>query len=297
MKILAASTDPEFATKIRMPSCTIDLAETGESVLQLFETNTYQGFVTDASLHDVDVWGIVRLLRSGKWCNADLPIIIVDDRSSEMPALLAANYLVKIVTMIDRIDLEKHFLDDSIIKPSILVIEDDTDAANAAFHALKKDYEIDLTESGKAGIEAFKAKRHDLVLLDLMLPDQLGIHVLKAIHKISPKQAIIISTARTELEMRKELILSGASEFLAKPYGLDTLRKTCRIVFTQVLLGHEIGIRESVLTLVANRLCLVKEFMDQENHEEAYLELQSLMATMPERMPTDEALFKSGVFG
>jgi hypothetical protein len=43
VKILAASTDPEFATKIRMPLCTIDLAETGESVLQLFEANTYQG--------------------------------------------------------------------------------------------------------------------------------------------------------------------------------------------------------------------------------------------------------------
>lgn len=289
MKILAASIDPEFVTKIKTSPASVEIVETGENLLELLTNDDYAGLITDASIHDVDVWQLVRLIRSGRWCDMGLPIIIIDDRSEKISSLLAANYDVKIMPLAEVCDLHEE-LKKTNAKPSILVIEDDRDAANGAYHALKNDYQVDLAVNGKEGLEFFKKKRHNLVLLDLMLPDLFGEVILKKIHKINPRQAVIISTARTESNMHKKLMFSGASEYLTKPYGLEELRKSCRIVYTQSMLNQEIDIREKTIDDIASKISLIDDFMGQEKHEEARHALGLLLSIMPERLPGDDLL-------
>lgn len=290
MKILVASTEPGFNQIFKDIKCDGDLVETGEEVLQFLESQCYEGFVTDATLHDIDVWGLIRLIRSGKWCDPDIPIVLVDDNCEYLSRMLAVDYSVRIQKADDELSLLFRFEETQFIKPTVLIIEDDLVASQAASLALKKDYVSELAATGKAGIDKFIELRHDLVLLDLMLPDKSGIDVLKEILEISPKQAVIISSARTETEMHKALIMQGACEFLAKPYGPEQLRKSCRIVLAQTLLNCEIDVRETALNQIANKLYVINNFMENEAYTEAHRVIKSMLAMIPNRVSDEETI-------
>jgi DNA-binding response OmpR family regulator len=291
MKILAASAEPGFDQFFNKVDCESDLVETGEEVFQLLETQCYEGFVTDATLHDIDVWGLIRLIRSGKWCDPDIPIVLVDDDCEYLSSLLAVDYSVSIQKADDELNLLFQFKEIPFIKPTVLIIEDDMIATKAASLALKKDYVVELASTGKVGIEKFIERRHDLILLDLMLPDKSGINVLKEILEISPKQAVIISSARTETEMRKTLIMQGACEFLGKPYGPEQLRKACRIVHTQTLLNCEIDVRETALNHIADKLSVINNYMENEAYTEAHRVIKSMLAMIPNKVSDEETIY------
>jgi CheY-like chemotaxis protein len=55
-------------------------------------------------------------------------------------------------------------------KNRLLIIDDDEDAAFIACHSLKDEYEVDMAYDGLTGYKLWGNKRHELVLLDLMLP-------------------------------------------------------------------------------------------------------------------------------
>lgn len=290
MKILAASTEPGFDQIFDHVDCDSDLVETGEEALKFLETQCYKGFVTDATLHDIDVWGLIRLIRSGKWCDPDIPIVLVDDNCEYLSRMLAVDYSVRIQKADDELSLLFQFKETQFINPTVLIIEDDLVAAQAASLALKKDYVVELAATGKAGIDKFFELRHDLVLLDLMLPDKSGIDVLKEILEISPKQAVIISSARTETEMRKTLIMQGACEFLAKPYGPEQLRKACRIVLAQTLLNCEIDVRETALNHIADKLSVINNYMENEAYTKAHRVIKSMLAMIPNKVSDEETI-------
>ena len=61
---------------------------------------------------------------------------------------------------------------------------------------------------------AWRARRHELILLDLMLPGMSGADLLPLRLKDRPDQPVIVLTAYDALERHQELMLSGATEFL-----------------------------------------------------------------------------------
>lgn len=108
----------------------------------------------------------------------------------------------------------------------IYIVEDDKNISEIESFALKNSgHTVEAFDSGKAFYKKMTEKIPDLILLDIMLPDEDGLEILKKIRKIPETRRIpvIMVTARTtELDKVKGLD-SGADDYLTKPFGVMEL--------------------------------------------------------------------------
>lgn len=77
-------------------------------------------------------------------------------------------------------------------------------------------YEVLEAKNGKEAIEAVKAKKADLVILDYMLPDMDGVAVLKEIRNINKKIPVIMLTAYPNPTVLHETEKLGISAYVVK---------------------------------------------------------------------------------
>lgn len=105
----------------------------------------------------------------------------------------------------------------------ILIIEDDEVIAEFIGAVLKKEqHTIRVAHSGLEGLATFRMWNADLLLLDLGLPDQDGIDVLKKIRERSQVPVIVIS-ARDHEENKVMALDLGADDYITKPFGTSEL--------------------------------------------------------------------------
>lgn len=77
---------------------------------------------------------------------------------------------------------------------TVLVIEDDRFIGEMYVRALRNnDYDVDWVTTGREGFAAAKLKTYDLILLDIMLPEQTGIEVLSSLRN-SPSGDLIANS-------------------------------------------------------------------------------------------------------
>ncbi|MGX7151004.1 response regulator transcription factor [Enterococcus ureasiticus] len=106
---------------------------------------------------------------------------------------------------------------------TILIVEDDDVIAEFMGAVLEKEkHTIHLAHSALEGLSTFRMWSVDLILLDLGLPDQDGIEVLKKIRETSPVPIIIIS-ARDHENNKVEALDLGADDYITKPFGTPEL--------------------------------------------------------------------------
>lgn len=107
----------------------------------------------------------------------------------------------------------------------IYSVEDDEDISNIINLTLsKKGFEVVSFPDGESFINAYKRKRCDLVLLDLMLPSLQGKDVLKFIRDNNGLATrVIIVSAKSEISDKVELLDLGADDYLPKPFDLNEL--------------------------------------------------------------------------
>ncbi len=104
----------------------------------------------------------------------------------------------------------------------ILVIEDDKEIQELISYFLTKEgYEVDSADDGLEGLKLLKEKQHNLVVLDLMLPNLDGKNFTKIVKGISSEYGnptIIMLTAKTEIEDVLEGLEIGADDYMKKPF-------------------------------------------------------------------------------
>lgn len=141
----------------------------------------------------------------------------------------------------------------------IYIVEDDINIREIESFALKNSgYYIKDFSNAKDFYQAVKEKKPDLVLLDIMLPDEDGMEILQKLreNQETKKLPIIMVTAKaTELDRVKGLD-SGADDYIIKPFGVMEL-----ISRVKALLRRSMGeMKEKILK--------VKEIvMDEERHQ------------------------------
>ena len=114
--------------------------------------------------------------------------------------------------------------------PSILMIDDDVELCELlreflAQHGLQLAAEHD----GRRGLARALAGGHDLLLLDVMMPELDGFEVLKLVRRQSPVP-IIMLTARTDPDDRVAGLEGGADDYLPKPFRTAELLARIRAV-------------------------------------------------------------------
>lgn len=108
----------------------------------------------------------------------------------------------------------------------IYIVEDDNNISEIESFALKNSgFHVEEFPDAKAFFERLSVKMPNLVLLDVMLPDEDGLSVVAKLRKRSDtrKLPVIMVTAKTtEIDKVKGLDL-GADDYLAKPFGVMEL--------------------------------------------------------------------------
>ena len=107
---------------------------------------------------------------------------------------------------------------------SILIIDDDLMMLNALTTLLDaEDYSTSTSRDGEEGIRSFREHKPDAVLLDLRLPSNNGIEVLKEIRRIDAKAKVIIITGYPSPEVKEEAMTNGAFFFYEKTRDVSEL--------------------------------------------------------------------------
>lgn len=111
------------------------------------------------------------------------------------------------------------------MKEKILVLEDEVGIRSFVSINLKREgYEIIEAGSGKEAIEKITSNPDiSIALLDVMLPDMSGIEVCKYIRQNFDQVGIIMLTAKAQEEDKLEGFISGADDYIVKPFSIKEL--------------------------------------------------------------------------
>jgi CitB family two-component system response regulator CitT len=139
---------------------------------------------------------------------------------------------------------------------NVLIVEDDFRIANFHEELLKKMRGIQVV--GKAlnaseAMELLVEHQVELILLDMYMPDKLGIEVMDEVRRLYPQIEFIVITAATEKELLENSLRSGVFGYLIKPVKVDK--------FTEVI--EKFKHRKQLLD---SRKDVDQEFIDQLLH-------------------------------
>jgi two-component system phosphate regulon response regulator PhoB len=103
----------------------------------------------------------------------------------------------------------------------ILVVEDEPALCQLLMNNLSfEGYSVTVAEDGVPALAAHAARRADLIILDLMLPQLDGFAVLKALRDQQDGVPVLMLTARGEEADRVKGLSLGADDYLVKPFSL-----------------------------------------------------------------------------
>jgi two-component system KDP operon response regulator KdpE len=106
---------------------------------------------------------------------------------------------------------------------TLLVIEDEIEITRAVGAALREQHPAIVEASGgKAGLDAVKSSRPDIIILDLGLPDIDGLEVCRRIRAITDAP-IVVLTARHGESDTVALLNAGADDYITKPFSTQEL--------------------------------------------------------------------------
>ena len=113
---------------------------------------------------------------------------------------------------------------------TILIIDDDEDLRSALAEQINLEEDLRAIEArnGQGGIDAAKASRPDLILLDVDLPDMDGRQVCRRLREEGVRNPVIMLTGATADEDTIEGLESGANDYVTKPFRFGVLAARIR---------------------------------------------------------------------
>ena len=108
----------------------------------------------------------------------------------------------------------------------ILIIDDEDKIRTTLRNALQKQGHAVVTAATINEGKTFLKSGFDVIILDIMLPDGNGLHLLKEIITNDPNQVVVMISGHADISMAIEALKLGAYDFLEKPLSLDRILVT-----------------------------------------------------------------------
>jgi Response regulators consisting of a CheY-like receiver domain and a winged-helix DNA-binding domain len=122
---------------------------------------------------------------------------------------------------------ERLFFAEDLDVDTILVVDDDVAISKLLEETLTGEgFAVRKAYSGTEALMAVAAERPDLILLDRMLPGLSGEEILPSFKGIP----VIVVSARTDTMEKVDLLLSGAADYITKPFRVEELVARVRVV-------------------------------------------------------------------
>ena len=106
----------------------------------------------------------------------------------------------------------------------VLMIEDEVTLADAVRRGLEAEgFTVDVAHDGRLGLEIGLERRHDAILLDILLPGMNGFKVCETLRANEVWTPILMLTAKDGEYDEAESLDTGADDFLSKPFSFVVL--------------------------------------------------------------------------
>lgn len=109
---------------------------------------------------------------------------------------------------------------------SILIVDDEPNIVISVEFLMKREgFQVSIARDGEEGLEAIKAKKPDLVVLDVMMPKRNGFEVCEAVRAdpdLSGVRILMLTAKGRAAEVKKGLEL-GADAYITKPFSTHEL--------------------------------------------------------------------------
>ena len=179
----------------------------------------------------------------------------------------------------------------------ILIIEDEEAIADLEKDYLElSDFEVEIENTGDAGLKRAMSEEFDLVILDLMLPGMDGFEVCKSIREEKNIPIIMVSAKKDDIDKIRGLGL-GADDYMTKPFSPSELvarvkahmSRYDRLVGSNQKVNDIIEIRGLKIDKTARRVYLDGEEKIFTTKE---FDLLTFLAENPNHVYTKEELFR-----
>ena len=164
----------------------------------------------------------------------------------------------------------------------ILVVDDEPYITDLLSAALKfEGFAVDVAANGGDAVALARESRHELVLLDVMLPDMSGTDVCRRLRDSGIVTPILFLTARDGTDDKVVGLTAGGDDYVTKPFSLDelvarihaVLRRTGlskgaasqRLVFADLEMDdytHEVWRQGTLLDLTATEFNLLRYMLE-----------------------------------
>src|SRR5580698_4580444 len=148
----------------------------------------------------------------------------------------------------------------SLLKPLVLVVEDEAALATMLRYNLEKQgYRVEEAADGQEALTRIAETQPDLVLLDWMLPQMSGLEVCRQIRRKSATRdlPVIMVTARTEDQDAVRGLNTGADDYIAKPFSMDSLLARIRALLRRsnaMPVKGQLAFHDITMDLAAHRV-------------------------------------------
>lgn len=132
----------------------------------------------------------------------------------------------------------------------VLVIEDYKPVRAAVVQALMEEgYAVEFSDNGREGLRQAKSGVHDVIVLDIMLPELDGIEILEQLRSSGNDVPVLLLTAMDQVDRRIAGLDAGADDYLVKPFSLGELMARVR-----ALLRRRVAVSSSLIEIGSLRI-------------------------------------------
>jgi DNA-binding response OmpR family regulator len=125
-----------------------------------------------------------------------------------------------------------------VVLVRVLLIEDHEPLVRALKRGLEEEgFAVDSAKDGEEGAHKARTAEYDVIILDIMLPKEDGLSLLKKWRRAGLKSHVLLLTARSTIEDKVKGLDLGADDYLTKPFELEELLARLRALIRR---GHEI---------------------------------------------------------
>jgi nitrogen regulation protein NR(I) len=108
----------------------------------------------------------------------------------------------------------------------VLIVDDDSSMRYSLNRMLEGPHrEISLAKNGTEALEMFARSRPHLVIMDIKMPGESGLEVLRRMKALEPRCLVILMTAFGTTETAIEAMKSGAFDYLTKPFEIPQMKR------------------------------------------------------------------------
>ena len=132
----------------------------------------------------------------------------------------------------------------------ILIIEDDPVIGKAVQKGLTEaGHECHWVKDGLTGFDAARSQKHDVIILDLLLPGEPGLVLLEKVRKHGIQTPVLVLTALGAVDDRVTGLKRGADDYLVKPFSMPELLARIEAICRRATLKPAAAVQIGDLTL------------------------------------------------